>query len=158
MTAAYSRLQIALHWLIALLIAAAWFTHDGMGRALHQRIESGASGIEGNTLHVWLGGAVFTLVLIRLIVRATQGAPAPIGTPAMQQAAVWGHRLLYVLMLAVPALGATAWYGGIEDAGEVHELAGNALMIVALAHAAVALWHQYVRRDGTLMRMLRPGA
>ena len=76
----------------------------------------------------------------------------------MQQAAVWGHRLLYVLMLAVPALGAAAWYGGIEDAGEVHELAGNALMIVALGHAAVALWHQYVRRDGTLTRMLRPGA
>ena len=55
----FSRLQIALHWLIAVLIVAAWFTHEGMGRALRTRIETGASGIEGNTLHVWFGGARF---------------------------------------------------------------------------------------------------
>ena len=40
----YSRLQIALHWGVALLVAALWFTQDGMGRALHQRIEGTGSG------------------------------------------------------------------------------------------------------------------
>jgi len=31
---AYSGFQITLHWLIAILIAAAWFLGDGMGRVL----------------------------------------------------------------------------------------------------------------------------
>lgn len=152
----YSRSQIALHWLIAVLIAAAWFTHEGMGKALHDRMEAGTTGISGNTLHVWIGGLVFVLILLRLVLRMMRGAPAPVQGPrALMQASVWGHRMLYILMLAVPALGALAWYGGFEEAGEVHELAGNLLAILALGHAAMALWHHYVRGDGTLFRMMR---
>jgi len=107
----YSRVQIALHWLVAVLIVAAWFTHDGMGRALRTRIETGASGIEGNTLHVWFGGAAFALILIRIVLRLMRGAPdhEPGMSPKMQLAATWGHRLLYLLMIAAPALGAAAW-------------------------------------------------
>ena len=62
----YSRLQIILHWLIAILIVFAWITHEAMEDAFEARIERGATGLEGNTLHVWLGGAVFLLVLIRI--------------------------------------------------------------------------------------------
>ena len=154
----YSHLQIALHWIIAMLILAAWWTHEGMGRALDERIRSGATGIEGNTLHVWLGGAAFMLILIRIVVRLIQGAPGPVpGTSlTMERAAVWGHRLLYLLMLLTPAAGAAAWYGANEAPGEAHEILGNALMIVALGHALVAIWHQAVKKDGTLTRMVRP--
>ena len=156
----YSGLQIALHWLIAVLIVAAWFTHEGMGQALRTRIETGATGIEGNTLHVWLGGAAFALILLRVIVRLVQGAPGPVPgtTPAMEAAAVWGHRLLYLLMIVTPAVGAAAWYGGVRPAGEVHETLGMALMLVALGHAVVAIWHQWVKKDGVMSRMTRPGA
>ncbi len=155
----YSGLQIALHWIIAVLIIAAWWTHEGMGRALEQRIQSGATGIEGNTVHVWLGGLTFLLILIRIVVRFVQGAPAAVpGTsPMMEQAAVWGHRVLYLLMILTPAAGAAAWYGGNEAPGEAHEVLGNALMIVALGHALVAIWHQAVKKDGVLTRMVRPG-
>lgn len=154
----YSTLQIALHWLIAVLIVATWFTHEGMGQALRTRIETGATGIEGNTVHVWLGGAAFALIVIRVVVRLIQGAPGAVAgsSPAMAQAAKWGHRLLYLLMLAVPALGATAWYGGVRSAGEIHETAGGLLMLVALGHAGVAVWHHYVKRNATLRRMLKP--
>ena len=88
----YSRLQIALHWLVALLIIATWFLGDGMGRVWRNRIESGQSGLEGNTLHVWLGMAVFALVLLRLVVRLIQGAPAPVpGTPKLLELTThWG--------------------------------------------------------------------
>ena len=157
-TAGYSRLQIALHWIIAVLIVAAWFTHEGMGRALRTRIETGATGFEGNTLHVWLGGAAFALILVRIVVRLVQGAPGPVpGNPEwMQMAAHWGHRLLYLLMVAAPALGAAAWYGGVKAAGELHETAGGLLMLVALAHAVVAIAHQVVLKDGTMDRMKKP--
>lgn len=153
----YSRLQIALHWMVALLISATWFLGDGMGRVWRNRIESGQSGLDGNTPHVWLGMVVFALVLLRLIVRLVQGAPAPVpGTPKLLElAAHWGHRLLYLLMLVVPAAGMTAWYLGLRDAGEVHEVAANALMLLAIAHALAALFHHYVLRDGALHRMMR---
>lgn len=156
----YSRLQIILHWLIAALIIAAWFTPEDMGRALRTRIETGATGIEGNTLHVWLGSAAFALILLRVIVRLVQGAPGPVpgSSPLMASAAVWGHRLLYLLMIVTPAAGAAAWYGGIKPAGETHEILGNALMLVALGHALVAIWHQWVNKDGVMARMTRPGA
>ena len=80
----YSGLQIGLHWLIAALVVAAWLTHDGMDDALEMRIEAGRSGIEGNTAHVWLGGAVLALMVLRLLVRLVQGAPdVPEGTPPL---------------------------------------------------------------------------
>lgn len=99
---------------------------------------------------------MLVLVLIRLPLRAVQGAPAPVpGTsPLMAQAATWGHRLLYVLMLGVPALGAAAWYGGLSAPAEVHEAVGNLILFIAGAHAVVALAHHYVLRDDTLRRML----
>jgi cytochrome b561 len=43
---------------------------------------------------------------------------------------------------------------------ELHEFAANALIAVAFAHAAAALWHHYIRKDGIMSRMLpwnRPG-
>jgi cytochrome b561 len=156
----YSALQIGLHWLIAFLIFAAYFASEDMGRALRDRVESGASGIEGNTLHVWLGGAVLALVLVRIVVRFARGTPAPAeGTSARMAAAEkWGHRLIYVLMVIVPLGGAVAWYGGIRDAGEVHAVMGNLLMLVVAGHVLVAILHEALARDGTMRRMFRPEA
>ncbi len=155
----YSGLQIGIHWIVAVLIFAAYFTSDGMGRALRTRIETGASGVDGNTPHVWLGGAVFLLVLIRIIVRWRSGAPdhAP-ETPALvATAATWGHRLIYLLMVLVPLGGAVTWYGGIEAAGDIHEILGNAFMLVVMAHAVIAIGHEVLWSDGTLNRMIKPG-
>lgn len=152
---AYSRLQIALHWLIAVLILAAWITHEAMETAFEARLESG---ILTPNPHAILGLAVFVLVLIRVIVRHRLGTPGPVpGSSALAEAAaLWGHRLLYLLMILTPIGGAITWFGGIEALGEGHELLGNALMIVALGHALVAILHQLVLKDGTMTRMLRP--
>ena len=40
---------------------------------------------------------------------------------------------------------------------EIHEIAANALVIVASFHAAAALVHHFVFRDNTLIRMLPRG-
>ena len=155
----YSTLQITLHWTIAILILAAWWFGDGMGRALRTRIETGQTGFAGNTLHVWLGTAVLVLVLVRIVVRRMQGAPAPLPatTAWSEKTALWGHRLLYTLMLLVPAMGGIVWYFNVGSLGDAHGLVANGLMIVALGHAAFALYHHYIVKDGTLRRMLRPG-
>ena len=153
---AYSRMQIALHWIVALLIAAAFFTHEDMDRALRERIEQGLTGMDGATLHTIFGGMAFAFILWRIVVRLRRGAPEPEATGVQLAAVVWGHRVLYLLMIVTPALGAAAWYGKLPDLGEVHEVAGQALVIIALGHAAVAVWHHVVQKDGTLKRMTRP--
>ncbi|HZF84330.1 MAG TPA: cytochrome b/b6 domain-containing protein, partial [Burkholderiaceae bacterium] len=107
-------------------------------------------------IHVWTGVAVLALVLLRLLLRAVQGTPPAVGEGWIGRTAVWGHRLLYALLLATPLLGAAAWFGGVKALGDPHELAANALLWVAGAHAAVALWHHYVLHDRVLLRMVRP--
>ena len=155
---AFSRMQIWIHWIVAILIFAAFFTHEGMGDALRVRIEQGLTGMEGATPHTALGGIAFAFILWRIVLRWRRGAPEPEGSGLQFTAAIWGHRLLYLLMIVVPAIGAASWYGKMPNLGEAHEVLGKALVIVALGHGAVALWHHFVLKDGTLRRMARSDA
>lgn len=151
----YRLVQIVLHWAIAVMIVLAFTGGDGMGRVLNQRISEGWTGTQGNTPHVWIGGIVFLLILLRIVVRLRYGAPPPVqGTPPiMVTAAKLGHLLLYALMIAVPVAGATAWYGQIRAAGEAHEILANALMLVAIGHALAAIGHEIHKPGSMLVRM-----
>ena len=60
-------------------------------------------------------------------------------------------------MVAAPALGAATWYGKSEGLGEIHEIVGQALVLLAVGHLLVALLHQALWADGTLARMFQPG-
>lgn len=154
-TTGYSGLQIALHWLIAILILAAWLTGDG-GREAMKTIEDG--GTAGFVPHVALGLAILALVLVRVLVRLGRGAPEAPGEPGslLVRVAGWGHLLIYVLMIGVPLGGIATFFLGI-DVGDVHALAANVLMVVVLGHALMALYHQYVLKDGLLRRMMKAG-
>lgn len=150
----YSGAQITLHWLTAIAVLTAFLTHDAMEDIADAAWEAGTAPFP--TLHTAAGLTVFLLVLIRLWLRRRHGAPEPQGSAQVQMAAIWGHRLLYLMLIAVPLGGALTWFGGLQDLGDVHGFAGKALLVVAGGHAAMAIWHQVVRKDGTLMRMLRP--
>lgn len=151
----YSGLQIGMHWATVLLIAANYLISEGMEEALDARLEGEV--FEGGfvpAFHVWVGTAVLAIVALRLILRLVGGAPAPAGDGTAARLAGAVHGLLYALMLAVPALGMTAWYLGLDEAADLHVLVMNGMMILALGHAAVALVHQFVLRDGLMARML----
>ncbi|MCC6517996.1 MAG: cytochrome b/b6 domain-containing protein, partial [Tabrizicola sp.] len=107
-TAGYLGIQIALHWLVAILIIVAWFTGEG-GEAAMEAVEDG--GTAGFVPHVAIGLAILALVAIRVLVRLGRGAPAAVGEPGSLavMASDWGHRLIYLLMLAVP-LGGVATF------------------------------------------------
>lgn len=152
-TTGYSGLQIGLHWLIAVLILVAWFTGEGAEEALEAVEEGGTAGF---VPHVAVGLAILALVLVRVLVRLGRGAPAAPGAPGSLSvlAADWGHRLIYLLMIAVPLGGISVFFLGL-DVGDVHGLAANVLMLVVLGHALMALYHQYVLKDGLLRRMMK---
>jgi cytochrome b561 len=150
----YSRLQIGLHWLIAILIVAAFVSHDGAVAAIDARDQGLA--MPGFVPHVAFGMAVLLLVVVRVLVRLSRGAPPAPGVPGSLgvRAAEWGHRLIYLMMIAVPLGGIATFFLGL-DVGEMHGLAGQAMMIIVLGHALMALYHQYVLRDGLLRRMMK---
>jgi cytochrome b561 len=161
----YSIPMIVLHWTTAILILAAYFTGEG-GR--HVRLDP-------PTLHFLLGFVVLLLVLPRLIWRLFGGAPPAVSHgPLLDLGAKIGHAALYVLMIALPLTG---WYAAsrlgvtvnllgwklpsiaapVQGApgfiADLHETGGSLILILAGLHAAMALWHHFVLRDGTLTRM-----
>ena len=152
-TAGYLGIQIALHWLVAILIIVAWFTGEG-GEAAMEAVEDG--GTAGFVPHVAIGLAILALVAIRVLVRLGRGAPAAVGEPGSLavMASDWGHRLIYLLMIAVPLGGVATFFLGLE-VGDVHALAANVLMAVVLGHALMVLYHQYVLKDRLIRRMMQ---
>lgn len=167
----YPRALVVLHWLVAVLILAAWLTSEG-GRSVR---------LNPPTLHFALGLSVLALVLPRLILRVVLGAPAVPATtnPLMKRAAGLGHAVFYLFMIGLPLTG---WYaasrmgvpvslGGITLpslaasvqgppgwVAELHETGGTVILVLAGLHALIAVWHQFVLHDGTLHRMsLREG-
>ena len=151
----YSGLQIGLHWVTAVLIAANYFVSDGMPEALDARMAGQA--VVGLTpvFHVWVGSALLAIVLLRLLVRLVSGAPVDAAQGWKERAAGLAHWLLYGLMIAVPALGVAAWFFGVAQAADLHVLVMNAMMLLILGHATMAIFHHYVLRDG-LLRKMRP--
>lgn len=162
----YSTLMIAVHWLTALCVAAAWLLGEG-GRAVRQ---------SPPTWHFAFGLAVLVLLLPRLLARLAGGAPplAPEGSAALRTAAKLGHAALYLLLIALPLSGwyaassmgvpvslwgvtlpalATPTLGGGGLIGDLHSTGGNVLLILAGLHGLMALYHHFVLRDDTLRRM-----
>ena len=151
----YSRLQIVLHWAIALGVVFNYIFSDGMERAFDSMMETQAAPDLQAFLHIWVGIAILALVVLRLVVRFGRGAPSAEAGMAGTVARV-GHGLLYLLMFAVPVGGAITWFLSVDATGELHAIGANALMILAAGHSLIALYHQFIRKDGLLLRMMRP--
>jgi cytochrome b561 len=162
----YSKSMIAIHWLTALLVIVAYSVSEG---AREVRADP-------PVLHFACGFAVLLLVLPRLFSRACSRLPAAAeaGPRWLTLAATLGHAFLYFLMVGVPLTGwyalsrlgvavtflgfkvpalTAAVHGRIGPIGDVHQIGGNALLVLAGLHAALGLWHQFIRRDHTLERM-----
>ena len=152
----YARIQIALHWVIVALIGVEYVFSDGMGRIMWRM----SQGIEPTgitpVIHVWVGMAVLALVVVRIGARLLLGAPeAPAEMSAqLRRVSNWTHFGLYGLILAVPALGAVAWFWQIHWMGDLHSLLFDLLVVVAGLHVVGALYHHYIVGDDVMQRML----
>ena len=150
----YNTDQILLHWAIAALIIVNYFVSEGMGRAFRQHLDDSNAGYNlVSSLHAYVGLTIIALVVIRIIVRFISKKTKTASTNLFDRVSRIVHEFLYLLMFLVPVFGAIAWYLGIHIMGDVHEIAMNIMMTLVLLHAFAALFHQYVLKDGTLLKM-----
>jgi cytochrome b561 len=162
-----------LHWVVvALVLVMAWLglTMTDLPNTPHK--------IDTYALHKSIGLGILALVLLRLAWRLHAGAPRPVaGTPRWQhRVASATHGGLYLLLLAIPVSGwvinsasgfPLRWFGlfrvpqlagrdeALQELAETwHEWMFWALVVLALAHTAAAVWHHFFLQDATLARML----
>lgn len=171
----YGRITVLLHWLVALLIIAAF----ALGVVMVEIEGITPSKLRYFSWHKWLGVTVLALAAVRLLWRLTQTAP-PYAQPMPRWQALVSrltHGALYVLMFAVPvsgyfyslAAGVPVVYLGMLplpvfiDADpvlkpvlkELHENLVWLLFALVVLHLLAVLKHQLIDRDGLLGRMLR---
>jgi len=171
----YDRPTIALHWTVAALVALLWALGQLTGtfdKPLGDLILSA---------HIVIGVLLVLVLAIRVAWRLTGGRRlAEPGSRLMRLLAVTVHYVLYILVAAALLLGLyVEWARGDSIFGlfalpaptslaplgdntreirhqiiKLHGLVANWIVILAAMHAAAALFHQYVLRDGVLSRML----
>lgn len=174
-TARYTPTQRRLHWLIAVLLLAAYLFIEQRG-LFARGTPARAAMVQS---HFWVGLTIFALALWRLRVRLRTAAP-PV-TPALPQ---WQalpakvlHLAFYGFLLLMPVLGlATAWLDAktlylpftqmalpallAPDEALAHQLEdlhggiGEVFYWVIGLHVLAAVYHHLVRRDDALRRML----
>jgi cytochrome b561 len=178
----YTRIAVALHWLIAFAI----FANLAFGTWM-VTLDLSPQKLRFYSYHKWLGVSVFILVLARLAWRLGHRPPAlPAHMPAWERiAAGFSHAALYTLTLAVPVTGwlfssakgfQTVYFAvlpipdllaknpPLADVLKLGHLWLNYLMAaLVLVHIAAALKHHFKDRDDVLGRMVplvrpRPGA
>lgn len=175
-SARYSGLAVALHWLLALAIVIAFTVGWQMADA-----PPSPARVRWITYHKWMGLTILMLSALRLLWRLSHRPPSmPDSMPPWQhRLAHWVHRLLYALFFAIPvfgwayssALGFHVSYLGLiqlpdlvpKDKAlakillQVHSTLAWSLAALVGLHVAAALKHHFVDKDGLLLRMsLRP--
>lgn len=171
---AYGVVAVVLHWLLAVLIVAAFFIGLSM-----VDLPFSPQRFRFFNWHKWLGVAVLMLSAARLLWRAVgpRPPPIPVGMPAWQIVAFHvTHLAFYALFFVVPLLGwaYTSAVGvpvvflgwlplpdfvgrdkalGDELLKPAHAAASYLLAAVVAVHVAAALKHHYLERDGLLLRM-----
>ncbi len=155
----YSRVQIALHWVIAVLVITVFVTHDAMIAAA-KAIKAGTwAGYDPAMLiHVVGGTVVFFLALWRLRVLMRRGVPLlPEDEPAVLRAIAMIVKVsLYVIMFLMPVTGVLQWFGDVALARQFHVLMDPVVPLTVLLHLLGALYQQFWLKTGVLSRMLHP--
>lgn len=168
----YDRITMVLHWSIAIGIVLL----AGIELVRHE-LPKGSFFREGlKPIHQPAGTVLFGLILLRIMWRAFFArVPAEAGGALAQVLGRLMHLVLHGLMIAIPLLGMLSVFAAGKSINlglvqlvvplqeplgfaakllrEWHEVLGIAILFVAGLHALAALFHHYVLRDDTLVRM-----
>lgn len=173
----YTAVAMVLHWLLALMILGSF----AMGVYMTD-LPFSPQRLKLYNWHKWAGITFLMLTVLRLVWRITHRPPdLPMAVaramPGWQTRAYHAtHHLMYLLFFAVPLIGwayssaagfPIVWFGQIplpdllpankalaETIKPLHQFSAFCLMALAGLHVAAALKHQWMDRDGLLLRML----
>lgn len=165
----YGLISSLFHWIIVAGVIAQYFLAEAGEDA------EAAGTFSPAALHISIGIAILLLAMLRLAWQAIEQHPAWPATMRRRDVLIARivHGAFYVLLFATPLTGwmlASAegdpasffgWFtlpplgsGDEHFLEDVHEMLFNAMVVLALLHAAAALKHQFVDRDGVLRSML----
>ncbi|RED12107.1 cytochrome b [Pontivivens insulae] len=181
-TNTYSRTRRFLHWSIAILViamipAGSIFTDFDNRAAIEATFGEGSFGFFYD-MHKSVGFLVLFLMVARIAMIFIH--PKPDYDPELTKPEKAGsgavHGLLYLVLIAMPILG---WAGvsafdaplpvfGLFDMPAIlekdrelsrtlldwHEIVGKVIIGLVVVHIAAALFHQFVKKDGLIRRML----
>lgn len=190
----YTKTAKVLHWLIAIAIfgmfALGWYMSElpkeapkqiaydlfDWGIFTWQLAEEVSPRTFYFNLHKSIGVTIFALILLRIFWRITHKAPAMLASYKVWESKLANnvHRILYVLMVALPLSGiimavaskyGIKWFGlefiaGLDNKPlreafkEVHEIVGIIILLVIILHIVGALKHKFIDKDKTMSRML----
>jgi len=164
----YSKRTAILHWLIFLLVVAAFF----LGHQLDES-KDGAQKLALFPVHFLIGDLILILVLVRIYFRKVDGEPAPANAnPLLNKVAAATHMLLNLSLIATAITGGiTAVTSGVIEAlkksdptlipdfehvgaKEFHELFITIMLLLLVFHVAAALYHQFIVRDNLIRRIM----
>lgn len=169
----YPNSAIALHWIMLLLIVAVYACI-----LLRENFPRGSDLRESlKTWHFMLGLCVLALVMVRgglrlFVWKSPEITPLP--PRWLGWVAIAAHAAIYLWLVAMPIAGwvilsadgkpipfglpplTGASEALAEQVEELHETAGTIGYFLLGLHAAAALFHHYLLKDNTLVRMLPP--
>ena len=174
--AGYGLITIVFHWVCAPLIIFLF----GLGVYMRGLDYYSTWYHLGPEIHIAIGLLVFLLMLLRLLWRSSSKSPDAI--PTINKANLLAANLvkmaLYAFVFVICITGylittgegaAASFFGiinipaivelssdNIDLAGFAHKYVAWGLIGFVVLHAAAALFHHFVKRDKTLLRMIKP--
>ena len=157
----YSAPHMALHWLIAVLVAVQFIFADAMGSAFDaklQTVTTGTGWTAGAMFHAILGATIGVLMIWRLGLRLTTHIPPPPqeSSGLIQTISRITHWLFYAILIGMPIVGALAWFIPSDTMAEVHDITGKVLLGLITLHIAGALYHHFVAGEKQVLRRMLP--
>jgi cytochrome b561 len=149
----YSTVQITLHWVVAVMIVAQWFTSGAIERTHNPLLPPRQADLILHALHNYTGIAIAVAVLLRIALRLlARRADAPLRTTGRENVAAAFHWAIYLSLISQAATGfITSYFWG--PAGQVHVMIRNVTLALVAVHVAAATFHAF-RRDGVAGRMV----
>ena len=171
----YGLISILIHWISAALILFLF----GLGIYMVDLGYYDDWYHKGPELHISLGLVVLLLMLARVIWRIVNPTPEELSAKPVQNVAAKLVKLglyAFIFMVLVSGYLITTAEGqpasmfnlikfpvltelssqNVDLAGEVHEYLAWGIVLLVVLHIAGALFHHFVVRDRTLVRMLKP--
>lgn len=152
----HSAHAMTLHWGVVVALGVQFGLAGGMTAAFaakQQTIELDGAWTAGALAHALVGVVIGLAMLWLLALRRSRDGTQADAHPVHPVSGVI-HALFYAVLLAMPVAGGIAWVAGSDSAASLHRIGGHLVLLLAVLHVGVILWHRWHGDRSILRRML----